>query len=108
MLIEVAADANITKRCAEGIAGDALQRNSLIDDAAVSRRPLQRLKECLRGREDVIEQADLAKIDRLGELKSQHIVVQRFSDEIYKPDLIMHLDATCRVFDMLPGQTDFA
>ena len=75
MPIQVTADADIVDRYGNVAVLDIFQGNAFVDDRAVSRAAFERVAHDVRGRRDIIEPAHLAKIGRLGKMKSEKIVL---------------------------------
>jgi hypothetical protein len=67
------------------------------------------LAQCLaqtrRRRSDVEEQAKLAKIGRLGQVKAEILVPQGVGGEIEKLDLMLNTNSSIRILDLIPGQS---
>src|ERR1700754_2223217 len=95
--IQMTAHSDIAERHADRPIVNALLCNSLIDDRAISRHPMQRIDEYFRRREYIVEQPDVAKIVGLRQMKAQEVVIQRRSDQIQKLDLVTHFDLRARV-----------
>ena len=107
MPIQVTADADIVDRYGNVAVLDIFQGNAFVDDRAVSRAAFERVAHDVRGRRDIIEPAHLAKIGRLGKMKSEKIVLQGDSNEIEKPDLVADLEPRVGIFNVVKGQVRF-
>src|SRR5580700_11365861 len=75
MPIQVTADADIVDRYDNVAVLDIFQGNAFIDDRAISRATFQGVAHYFRGSYDIIEPSHLAKIGRLGQMKSQKVVL---------------------------------
>jgi hypothetical protein len=70
-------DANIVEPYRGIVAPGLLHGNAFNDDPSATRRSPQRIAQQFRRSRGVIEQTDLAKIRRLGQVKSKKLVRQR-------------------------------
>src|SRR5215475_2399747 len=78
--------------------------NALVDDACVSLAVAHRVDKAAGGRQDIIQQACLAQIEALREVKSEKIVLQRVSRVLQQLDLGRYLKATSWIIDLFHGQ----
>jgi hypothetical protein len=79
--------------------------NAFVLYRAVSLQAKERIAQRFRRGLYVIEEAQLAKIDALGQVNSEKIVLQDACDEVEKSDLILYLDRVAWIFHLLSGQT---
>src|SRR5947209_3985652 len=103
MPVEMTTDADIANRYDDISLLGAVQRNTFVDDRAVSRCPLQSLAHHLRGSRYIIEPADLPKIGLEGKTEAEKIVVQVTGDEVEKVNLITNSETGARVVDLKKG-----
>jgi hypothetical protein len=103
MAIREPLDADITKRHCEILALPKARREAFIHDCFVARTPAQSVAEGLRGRHDIIEQPDLAKIEALGEVKAEEIVPQRICNKLNKSDLSFRPEPSMTIVNLLNG-----
>jgi hypothetical protein len=105
MPIREARDADIMKRDHDILAVANAQRNTFISDRAVALQPAQSVAKRLGGRCDIIEEAYLAKIEALGDVKAEKVVLQCVCDKLDKSDLTLHRESNAIVFDLLTCHT---
>src|SRR5260370_34039187 len=103
MPVEVTTDADIANGYDDISPVGVAQRNTFVDDRAVSRCPLQGLAHRFRGRRDIIEPSDLPKIGLEGKTEPEKIVLQVTGDEVEKVDLITNSETGARVLDLKKG-----
>src|ERR1700722_1370886 len=104
MPIQVTADADIVNRYGDVAVLDVFQGNAFVDDRAVSRAAFERVAHDVRRCQNIMEPTQLAKIERLGKMKSENIVLDRSGNEIEKPDLVADPDPGVGLFNFGSGQ----
>src|SRR5580704_6111652 len=104
MPIQVTADADIVDRYGDVAVVDIFERYAFVDDRAVSRAAFERVAHDVRRCQNIMEPTQLAKIERLGKMKSEKIVLDGGGNEIEKPNLVPDLQPRVGIFNFGNGQ----
>ena len=81
------------------------EHERLVGDPAVAGNAFERIAQGLRGRHDVVEQADLAQIEIAGHREAETVVLQGNRGGVQEQNLAPHAQSLLRLVDQLGGQS---